>query len=455
MLFPSFTFILGFLPITFLGYFLLGKFSRSAARIFLLIASGIFYSWFNPSYFLILGGSIVVNYFLAGMLWKNHHKAIFITGLILNVALLGYFKYCDFFISNINYALNLSIPFTHILLPLGISFFTFQQISFLHAVYSGELKQRYTFSTYALFVSFFPQLIAGPIVLPDEMMVQFDHPDNLKINAENCAKGLFVFSLGLAKKILLADFLAEIADAGFAAAQVNFISAWTTTLAYTFQIYFDFSGYCDMAIGIGLLFNIRLPENFHAPYLSGSITEFWRRWHITLGRFLMNYIYIPLGGSKKSPNRTFCNLMITFLVSGLWHGASWLFVLWGAMHGIASVIHRIWSKIFKLKMPELPAKLVTFFFVASAWVLFRAENLAQARKIYKGMFSPDSWGHFTFSRNFLWLLAGALIIIFVPPVTSKIDSFRPTKVNAFVAIGLLVVSMFFFVKTSPFIYFNF
>ena len=457
MLFPSFTFILAFLPVTAILYFLLGKYSRNAARIWLLAASFVFYSWFNHTYFLILLGSILGNYLFASVLWKHRSKITLIIGIVLNILLLGYFKYCDFFIENINAALDLSIPFQKIILPLGISFFTFQQISFLHSVYSRSLKERYSFLTYATFVSFFPQLIAGPIVLPDEMMPQFDKPDSLKVNAQNISTGLFVFALGLSKKILLADFFAETADAGFAAgANGALLDSWLTALAYTFQIYFDFSGYCDMAIGIALIFNIRLPENFNSPYRSGNIAEFWRKWHITLGRFLMTYIYFPIGGSKAGKFRTCCNLMITFLISGLWHGASWLFVLWGAVHGIALVIQRVWSKMLNLTMPAVCGKMLTFLFVCLAWILFRAENMTQAKALYRAMFAPEKWiAQLPDGKTIILFIAGIIIVAFFPTASSRADHFKPTLVNALIAIALIVTSMFFFVKTSPFIYFNF
>jgi D-alanyl-lipoteichoic acid acyltransferase DltB (MBOAT superfamily) len=456
MLFPTFTFILGFLPLTVLVYFLLSKKSITLSRVWLLGASIVFYSWFNWSYSLILATSILMNWFFAQVLLKHRSKVIFILGILCNVLLLGYFKYYDFFVENINALFGTSFLLKHILLPLGISFFTFQQISFLQQVYSRTLEKQYSFLSYALFVSFFPQLIAGPIVLPDEMMSQFDRIENSRPDMNNMAKGLYVFALGLGKKILLADFFAEIADKGFTALSGNFFESWGTALAYTFQIYFDFSGYCDMAIGIGLLFNICLPKNFDAPYLSGNISEFWRRWHITLGRFLMSSIYIPLGGSKCSKVRTCCNLMITFLVSGLWHGASWLFVLWGAFHGTALVIHRIWNKFWGFSMPLLLGRVLTFFFVLLTWVLFRAETLTQAKGIYKGMFAPVSWHFPDVSRlDYLLFGAGAVIILFCPTVSTLKEKFTPNLLNALLAILLIVSSMFLFVKTSPFIYFNF
>ena len=383
-------------------------------------------------------------------------RLIFILGVICNILLLGYFKYYDFFIENLNALFGTSFLLKHILLPLGISFFTFQQISFLQQIYENTLQKRYSFLSYSLFVSFFPQLIAGPIVLPDEMMSQFDREENTRPDSRNLSAGLYVFSLGLAKKILLADFFAEIADKGFAALSGNFFEAWSTALAYTMQIYFDFSGYCDMAIGIALLFNIRLPKNFDAPYRSGNISEFWRRWHITLGRFLMTGIYIPLGGSKCGKIRTCCNLLITFFISGLWHGASWLFVLWGMLHGAALVVHRIWSKFCGCSMPVIPARILTFLFVLITWVPFRAETLLQAKGIYRGMFLPQSWNLPRIATlDILLYLAGALIVLFFPTVSQAEAKFQPRWSNALIAVILLICSMFLFVKTSPFIYFNF
>ncbi len=456
MLFPTFTFILGFLPVTVLVFFLLTKKSITLSRIWLLAASFVFYSWFNWSYSLILATSILMNWFFAQILLRYRSKLIFAAGVLCNVALLGYFKYYDFFVENINALFATSFLLKHILLPLGISFFTFQQISFLQQVYSRTLEKRYSFLTYSLFVCFFPQLIAGPIVLPDEMMSQFDKEENARPNGDNMAKGIYIFSLGLAKKILLADFFALLADKGFSAISGNFFDAWGTALAYTFQIYFDFSGYCDMAIGIALLFNIRLPENFNAPYRSANITEFWRRWHITLGRFLMSSIYIPLGGNRCGKFRNCCNLFITFFISGLWHGASWLFVLWGVIHGTGLIVHRIWSKFLGFSMPLIMGRILTFLFVLLAWVPFRAETLTQAKGIYLGMFMPQSW---TFPRlsGFDWtLFAAGIIITLVFPTMSEVEKkFRPTWVKALLAAALLISCMFLFVKTSPFIYFNF
>ena len=456
MLFPSFTFILGFLPVVGIVYFLLAGKNSVAARVWLVAASLVFYSWFNWSYFFIIAGSIIGNHIFATLLYRKRSKFIFVLGICCNVLLLGYFKYYDFFVENINCIFRTSWTLKRILLPLGISFFTFQQISFLQEVYSRTLQKRYSFINYCLFVCFFPQLIAGPIVLPDEMMSQFDEEKNRKVDAGNIATGLYVFSLGLAKKILLADFFAVIADNGFTVCPGNGFAVWSSVLAYMFQIYFDFSGYCDMAIGVALMFNIKLPVNFNSPYRADSITDFWRKWHITLGRFLMSAIYIPLGGNRQGKFRTCCNLAITFFVSGLWHGASWMFVLWGMIHGAALVIHRIWSKFLGLAMPERMARIVTFFFVMLAWVPFRAENWSKTKEIYCGMFFPESWKIPAVDmKNLLLFAAGFIIVLFLKPVCEVEKKFRPTWVNAVISTALIVVSMFFFVKYSPFIYFNF
>ena len=455
MLFPTFTFILGFLPVTWVIYFLLAKKSDTLPTVWLVATSFIFYSWFNWSYSLLLASSILGNWFFAELLYRYRSKLILAVGILCNILLLGYFKYYDFFVGNINAWVGTDWALKHILLPLGISFFTFQQISFLQLIYSRSLEKRYSFTVYSLFVSFFPQLIAGPIVLPDEMMSQFDRKENLRPQAENIAEGLYVFAWGLAKKILLADFFAEFADGGFAGLNGNFFDTWQTVLAYAFQIYFDFSGYCDMAVGAALLFNIRLPQNFNAPYRAENISDFWRRWHITLGRFLMSGIYIPLGGNRCGKVRTCVNLLLTFFISGLWHGASWLFVLWGMMHGAALVMHRIWSKFLGLKMPGMLAKMLTFFFVVLAWVPFRATDWQQTKAIYRALFMPDSMRIHFDCKYYLFLAVGAVIIAFAPTVTDMQKRFRPTWINALVAAILFIVSMFFFVKVSPFIYFNF
>ncbi len=266
-----------------------------------------------------------------------------IVGILGNLLLLGYFKYADFFISNFNVAVGSNISLLHITLPLAISFFTFQQIAYLVDSYKGKVR-KHNFISYTAFVTFFPQLIAGPIVHHSEMMPQFENIKNKIINKNNIAKGFFIFSLGLFKKVIIADTFAIWTKSGFdTSLTLNFLEGWATSLSYTFQLYYDFSGYTDMAIGAALFFNIHLPINFNSPYKATDIQDFWRRWHITLSRFLRDYVYIPLGGNRKGNYRTYLNLFLTFLVGGIWHGAGWTFIFWGFLHGVAIVVNRLWK----------------------------------------------------------------------------------------------------------------
>jgi len=323
---------------------------------------------------------------------------ILIIGITLNLLCIGYFKYANFFIENYNSVTGGNLITENIILPIGISFFTFQQIAFLVDTYQNKTCE-YNLLNYCLFISFFPQLIAGPIVHHKEMMPQFSDKQTKKINYDNLGAGISIFSIGLLKKIHFADLFANYASPVFHAADhgtdVMFFQAWIATLAYTFQLYFDFSGYTDMAIGIARMFNIHLPINFNSPYKSSNIIAFWRTWHITLSRFLKNYLYIPLGGNQKGSFRRYINLMITMLLGGLWHGASWNFVLWGGLHGAFLTINNLWrstkiQSLFEpLKIPDRLAAslsiLVTFLSVAFAWVLFRAESFGGAIRVYKGL----------------------------------------------------------------------
>ena len=394
MLFNSYEFIFLFLPITLIVYFTLNRFDKNRlAKGWLVLASLYFYSYFNKKYLILIIASIVVNYFVGKLLEEKKdvvvRKVLLICGVVFNVGMIGYYKYYDFFVENINYIFKTNLPLLHILLPLGISFFTFQQLSFVVDSYYRK-NLRYDFLSYSLFVTFFPQLIAGPIVLPTEMLPQFESEENKKINWENMNRGLYIFSIGLAKKVIIADSIASFANAGFDMMEsLNFVEAWLTSISYTLQLYFDFSGYCDMAIGIGLMFNILLPINFNSPYKSTNIQEFWQKWHMTLGRFLANYLYIPLGGNRKGEKRTLLNLLIVFLVSGIWHGAGWNFIIWGMLHGICILIHRVW-KNSKGKMSKFVGWFITMNLVNIFWVFFRAKDLGSAFKVIKGMFDISS-----------------------------------------------------------------
>jgi len=310
---------------------------------------------------------------------------------------LGYFKYADFFISNFNFFSHSQVPLLHIALPIGISFFTFTQIAYLVDAHRGE-TEGYPLPVYALFVSFFPYLLAGPIIHHREMTTQYNQLRKKVLDYRNITGGLYLFFIGLFKKVVIADTLAGWVSNGFDhAATLTLVEAWAASLSYTLQLYFDFSGYTDMALGSAKTFNIKLPVNFNSPYRSLNIQEFWRRWHITLGRFVRDYIYIPLGGNRISEVRTLFNLMITFFLVGLWHGAGWTFVFWGCLHGGALVIHRLWRRS-NIRMPRFLAWVMTFNFVNAAWIFFRAKTFGDAMKVLKGMMGmngvvfPESLG---------------------------------------------------------------
>jgi D-alanyl-lipoteichoic acid acyltransferase DltB (MBOAT superfamily) len=315
-------------------------------------------------------------------------KAWLIAGICFNIALLIFFKYSDFLIWNFNFTFDTKIPFLHMILPLAISFFTFQQIAYLVDTHKGYVKEQ-NFIKYATFVTFFPQLIAGPIVHHKEMMPQFYNTKNNQLRWKYFSLGLMVFSIGLFKKVVLADSFAIYANAGFdEAVKLTLIEAWVASLSYTFQLYFDFSGYADMAIGSALFFNIKLPINFNAPYRALNIQEFWRKWHITLSRFLRDYLYIPLGGNRVHSTRLYINLLIVFLIGGIWHGAGWTFLFWGFLHGAATIIFLLWKR-FDIGLPRPLSWFITFNFVNITWVFFRANSWEDAMKVLSGMFSTE------------------------------------------------------------------
>lgn len=477
MLFNSFEFIFVFLPIVFLIYFFLNK-KRFvlASKIWLVATSLFFYSWWNIAYLPLILISIMVNYTVGSILEKDKlrvsRKAILIVGLIFNIASLGYFKYWDFFIENINTMFSTNLALLNLSLPLAISFFTFQQIAYIVDAYRNETKE-YDFLNYMLFITFFPQLIAGPIVHHHEMIPQFEKLQNKVVNYKNISLGLFIFSIGLFKKIAIADAFAVWATKGFdQTGTLSFFEAWITSLSYTFQLYFDFSGYSDMAIGAALLFNIVLPLNFLSPYKALNIQEFWKRWHITLNRFLTHYIYIPLGGSRQGKARTYINILIIFLISGIWHGAGWTFIFWGFLHGAASVIYRFWNTI-GFKLNKFVAWFITFNFVNSAWVFFRAETWEDALNVLKGMVGlngvavPEYLSHFgmeassfflpieELSKSIMMIIFAFIIILLGKNSLKMVENFQLTlKSSIFIAI-LFIYCVINLNKISEFLYFNF
>src|SRR5574344_2564077 len=398
MLFNSIEYFLAFLPLSIIVYFaFVHRRFFVASKVWLLVCSLFFYCYWKFDYIWILLASIIFNFTIGAILSDlskcslktKLSKCILILGIISNVLLLVYYKYTDFLIKDLNLLFNLSFNLQYIVLPLAISFFFFQQIAYLIDSYRGETKE-YDFLSYAIFVSFFPQLIAGPIVHHKDLIPQFFKPRNLHINYKNMCTGLLIFTIGIIKKAIIADKFAIWVAAGFSNTEsLNLVTAWMTSFCYTFQLYFDFSGYCDMAIGSALFLNIRLPINFNSPYKSLSIQDFWRRWHITLSSFLRDYLYIPLGGNRKGNTRTYTNLITTFLLGGLWHGAGWTFIIWGLLHGIALAIHRMWQS-FGFKLNKILAWFITFNFINIAWIFFRAKDFESAMKVLGGMFSLDN-----------------------------------------------------------------
>lgn len=390
MLFNSYIFIFLFFPLTLIGYFGL-NYARlyQPALIYLVGMSLWFYGYNNIYYLIILIVSIIINYSIVTCM--NHFSSLIIrklslwTGILLNIGILFYFKYYDFFIDNINIALKTDLPFLRLALPLGISFYTFQQLSYVIDSYKKECAH-YSFLEYSAYVSYFPQLIAGPIVYHSELIPQLQNKENKKLNFCNLSKGIYAFALGLAKKVLIADTFSKIVTIGYGnIGGLNTTSTLLTMVCYSLQIYFDFSGYCDMAYGMGYMMNIKLPFNFNSPYKAQSINDFWDRWHMTLTRFFTKYIYIPLGGSRKGNARTYCNVMLVFLVSGLWHGANWTFILWGAVHGIFSVFEKMVKKA-RLNFPRVIKTVITFMLVTLAWSLFRAASVTEAALLWKQLF---------------------------------------------------------------------
>ena len=485
MLFNSYVFIFLFLPIVLVGYRMLVKRGLSRASLgWLAVASLFFYGWWEPRYLVLLGVSVAFNFslgtHLARMPASQLGRGWLVFGVGCNLALLGYFKYATFLATNITALLGLNLEAPHVVLPLAISFFTFQQIAFLVDAWRSE-PQNHSFLEYLLFVTFFPQLIAGPIVHHREMMPQFAESDSRDLS-EDMAAGTAIFTLGLAKKVLLADAMALHASPVFAATLQgevpNASSAWLGIICYALQIYFDFSGYSDMAIGLGRMFGIRLPLNFASPYKATSIVDFWRRWHMTLSRFLRDYLYFSLGGNRRGRLRRYVNLMLTMLLGGLWHGAGWTFVVWGGLHGTYLILNHMWAHVRPASWTSLAlyrglCRVLTFAAVLLAWVFFRAESFSSAWHMLKGMaFMAGSEGGDVLGPGFsLWKPLAILAIAWFVPNTQEVmarirpalgasdqrfpGQWQPRLGWAVVLAVLFVWSVNGFSKYSEFIYFQF
>ena len=399
MLFNSATFVFLFLPIVLFGLYVIGRLGgHRFAIVWLIVASAVFYGWFKVIYLPLLAILTAFNYLCGSKLSREceagrRRPVLLAVGIAVNLGVLAYFKYMNFFLDNFNGLFETHFSIGAVLLPLGISFFIFQKIAYLADSYKGETSA-YTPLEFTLFVMYFPQLIAGPIVHHSELIPQIRQ--RLQISALDLSAGLSLFTMGLLKKIVLADPLAHFSDALFSVASAgqgqSLIASWSAGLGFTFQIYFDFSGYTDMALGLALMMGIRLPLNFNSPYKALNIIDFWRRWHMTLSRFLRDYVYIPLGGNRRGPRRRYVNLLITMLLGGLWHGAAWTFVAWGGLHGLYLVVNHGWERArrhlgFTKSTPVTRAasRLTTFLAVVLAWVFFRAQTFGEASLLLKGM----------------------------------------------------------------------
>jgi alginate O-acetyltransferase complex protein AlgI len=464
MLFVDAVFLYYFLPLFLALYFLA---PRGAKEIVLTLASYVFYGWWRPDFVLLMVFSTLVDYSCGRAIGRSQAedrsgKKFVVLSCCVNLGLLAYFKYANFGIESLNAILvqmgATEVAWTSVILPVGISFYTFQTLSYTVDVYRRDAEPVRSFSHFACYVAMFPQLIAGPIVRYRSVAEQLHSRTHTWAKV---ATGLVIFQAGLVKKVLLADLFGRIADAGFASSGQSMLEAWAAAVAYTFQIYFDFSGYSDMAIGLGLIMGFRFPINFDRPYTSKSITEFWRRWHISLSSFLRDYLYIPLGGNKKGPVRTYVNLGLTMLLGGLWHGAAWTFIAWGVYQGAWLVFERLCGR--KTLYASLPSALqngITFIIVVCGWVLFRAETLGSAARMLRSMFTPHhGWG-FDVLQSFDSIERVAFV---VAPIV--IWGFSTTQEHARRLRGWWVatITVLFFVAISmlhssdnvPFLYFQF
>jgi alginate O-acetyltransferase complex protein AlgI len=473
MVFSSSLFLLYFLPAFLIIYFLLPV---RLKNIFALVASIFFYAWGAPTFIFVVVGSIVVDFFIVKSLYVSLGKkknALLAGSVVLNVGMLLYFKYANFFIENINVVFSWfgweSIKWTAVILPIGISFITFHKLTYCIDVYRGVYHPLKKVSDFALYILMFPQLIAGPIVRFNEVAGQIEDR-SWNENNNNRLTGFFRFTIGLGKKVLIANVLGEQVDRIFAIEQLSFntATAWLGIVAYTFQIYFDFSGYSDMALGIGRMIGFSFPENFNNPYISQNISEFWRRWHMTLGRFMRDYLYIPLGGNRLSKRRMFFNLWLVFLISGFWHGAAWNFILWGAFHGFFLIADKLFLLKFYNAIGKVPSILITFFITLIGWVFFRVDNLSMAFNYLNRMFSFNfNNDQLYFENKFYTILIIAFFFSFYGGI-GKIEKWqenlfmqrKPLRViflmfSLSILIFILSLSSITSSGFNPFIYFRF
>ncbi|WP_231465862.1 MBOAT family protein [Selenomonas sp. FC4001] len=448
-----------FLPLTFAGFFFLGhKGKKKWATLWLVLASFFFYGYWDIRYVPLLFGSICFNYLVGRQLEANNrHKGWLAFGIIVNVLLLGYFKYTDFFLSTVNAVAGVNLfDLPHIVLPLGISFFTFTQTAYLVDAYRGEAKNQ-SFVTYCEFVTIFPHLIAGPIINHKEMIPQFVADKTFRINYENIALGLTVFTFGLFKKVVIADKLAIYANEAFSHADsLTCVEAWVGALGYTLQLYFDFSGYSEMAIGLALLFNLKMPVNFNSPYQARSIIDFWRRWHMTLGLWVKNYLYIPLGGNRHGEFKKMRNLFVSMLIIGFWHGAGWTFIIWGGLHGILLMINHAWRKT-GIILPKMLNWGMTFLCVVICWVFFRAGNVNEAMSVLGSMTDVQSMVGIEIKqyKHLAQFVAVVAVLTVIPNPLVLMKKFTASNKWLLTTVIMLIWAIWKLNNYSEFLYFQF
>jgi alginate O-acetyltransferase complex protein AlgI len=466
MLFNSYQFIFMFLPTALVGYFVLGRAGNFAPVIWLTLASLVFYSVSNWQFVLLLLASIAFNYVIGLMLISQRLRggrrfAVLTVGVAGDLLVLGYFKYAGFLAANLNAIFSTGIHL-EILLPVGISFYTFTQVAFLVDAYRGKIAH-YALPYYALFVTYFPHLIAGPILHHKDMIPQFESDQSKALNPHLILCGLMIFAIGLFKKTCLADGIQPFVALSFGPTTPSFDQAWLGALAYTFQLYFDFSGYSDMAIGISLMFGVFLPLNFNSPYKSSSIIDFWRRWHMTLSQFLREYLYFSLGGNRRGTAVRYANLMVTMILGGLWHGAAWTFAIWGALHGLYLCVNHAWNAL-NLRMPSALAFAITFLSVVIGWVFFRADSPGSALTIIAKMIDPSNVVYSYREMLATITIAGYALIAWLAPNTQQLmdydhgtrsvgRSLRPSQI--YLSAVMLVFGILGIQHNSEFIYFRF
>lgn len=473
MVFSSTIFLCFFFPVVILTYFII---PYRLKNYWLLIASIFFYAWGAPKFIAVVICLLVIDYFLGNKIYESQgaaRKLFLVLSILLNVGTLFYFKYSNFFVENFNHGLSVfgfnQLKWTAVLLPIGISFFAFQEMSYTIDIYRGEHKPLKKFSDYMMFIFLFSHLIAGPIVtynvLADDIVDR-----RKKLNNDYRLLGFFRFMIGLSRKILIANVLGKVVDEIFTApvSQLTGLDCWIGAIAYAFQLYFDFSGYSDMAIGLGKMMGFDFPENFNSPYISQSITEFWKRWHITLSMWMKRYLYIPLGGNRLSFSRTYLNLWIVFLLSGLWHGSNWTFVIWGAYHGFFIAFEKFAANKISWSLPSLIKIPLTFLLVLIGWVLFRADTISHAVQMLHQMFSVVNLNiNIEYSTKFVFVLALAVIISFSRALSglgvalNRFFTIEPTmaivSIRFAVTIVLFIICLGFVITSgyNPFIYFRF